>query len=126
MILFLDTTDFNSMHLALIDKTIIAEHVFAISYNENYKTLDFIAKFLSKHKMLNTKHQALTKIIVSSGPGSFTGTRVGITLAGALGFSWKIPVSAIPKNKIPKDLDRLTSIKTSPKLTIAYAPSKFD
>jgi tRNA threonylcarbamoyladenosine biosynthesis protein TsaB len=133
MILFLDTTDFNLIKLALIDKTNITEHVFSISYNENYKTLDFIAKFLEKHlptgqagKVLSTQYSVLNKIIVCSGPGSFTGTRVGITIAQALGFSWNIPVSAIPKNKIPEDLIRLGSIKTSPKLAVAYTPSKFD
>lgn len=121
------------MHLALIDKAIIKEQIFAISYNENYKTLDFIAKFLKQNKIafdssykLQATSYHLSKLIVCSGPGSFTGTRVGVTLAQALGFAWHIPVSAIPKNKIPKDLARLSSIKASPKLTVAYAPSKFD
>ncbi len=114
------------MHLALIDKQNVTEHVFTISYNANYKTLDFIAKFLKKEGVLSSKPSVLKKIIVCSGPGSFTGTRVGVTLAGALGFGWKLPVSAIPKNKIPKDLSRLWPIKTIPKLTVAYSPSKFD
>lgn len=35
-------------------------------------------------------------IAVSSGPGSFTGLRVGMATAKGLCFSWKIPIIAIP------------------------------
>ncbi len=33
------------------------------------------------------------RIFVNSGPGSFTGTRVGVSVANALAFSLKIPVN---------------------------------
>ena len=36
---------------------------------------------------------------VNAGPGSFTGTRVGVTIAKALGLAWGIPVIALSKEK---------------------------
>ncbi len=122
MILFIDTTDFSQMHFALIDKTVV-ETRFEIAYNENWKTLEHLEKFLKAQKVSLTE---ISKILVCSGPGSFTGTRVGATIAQGLGFSKDIPVAAIPKNKIPDDLLKLKVFKGAKKLEIEYTSSKFD
>lgn len=37
--------------------------------------------------------KAITEIEVNIGPGSFTGLRVGVSIANALGFALKIPVN---------------------------------
>jgi len=122
MILFIDTSDFTAMRFALIDSTTI-EYVFEIAYNENWKTLDYLQSFLNKSgvDIANIK-----KVIVCSGPGSFTGTRVGVTIAEAISFARKIPIVAMPKNKLPKDLTKLKTIKGLKKIEIEYSPSKFD
>ncbi len=39
--------------------------------------------------------QDLTKIAVAKGPGSYTGVRIGVTLAKTLAWSLKLPVSAV-------------------------------
>jgi tRNA threonylcarbamoyladenosine biosynthesis protein TsaB len=41
----------------------------------------------------NTTLADLTHIQVYPGPGSFTGTRVGVTIANALAFALKIPIN---------------------------------
>lgn len=110
MTLFINTTDFHNLHLALISKTTLKEFSSSIAFNENYKTNELVEKFLKKEKV---KPQSLKKVVVCSGPGSFTGIRVGVSLAQALGFALNIPVVVIPKNKIPKDLKTLVDIKSS-------------
>jgi tRNA threonylcarbamoyladenosine biosynthesis protein TsaB len=52
--------------------------------------LILIDKLLKKHKLQITD---LNKIEVNLGPGSFTGIRVGVSVANALGFSLKIPIN---------------------------------
>lgn len=38
---------------------------------------------------------AIRQISIASGPGSFTGLRIGVTTAKTLGFAWKVPVIAV-------------------------------
>jgi tRNA threonylcarbamoyladenosine biosynthesis protein TsaB len=116
MILFIDTSDFHNLKLVLIDK-VITEFVTEVAFNENYKTNEFLEKFLKKAKV---KPKDLKRVVVCSGPGSFTGIRVGVSLAQALGFALRIPVIAIPKNKIPADLMKLRTIKLPTKLILHY------
>lgn len=116
MILFIDTSDFHNLRLVLIDK-VLKEFSTEVAFNENYKTNEFLQKFLKKSKV---KPKDLNRVVVCSGPGSFTGIRVGVSLAQALGFALHIPVLAIPKNKVPKDLIKLKTIKLPRKLILHY------
>ncbi len=50
-----------------------------------------IAQLLTSN---NTDLQALEGIVIFQGPGSFTGLRIGITVANALAASLKIPIAA--------------------------------
>lgn len=52
--------------------------------------LPMIDKLLKKHQLKSTD---LTALEVHTGPGSFTGLRVGISIANALAYSLKIPVN---------------------------------
>ncbi|OGD89347.1 tRNA (adenosine(37)-N6)-threonylcarbamoyltransferase complex dimerization subunit type 1 TsaB [Candidatus Curtissbacteria bacterium RIFCSPLOWO2_02_FULL_40_11] len=69
--------------------------------------LPMIIKVLKQNEI---KFSDVTSIEVDTGPGSFTGTRVGVAIANALGYALKIPVNG-KKGKIA--LPR-------------YAKSKFD
>ncbi len=116
MILFINTSDFNNLHLALVGND-VKEFTTSVAFNENYKTNALLESFLKKH---GVTPKQLTKIIVCNGPGSFTGIRVGVSLAQAFGFALHIPVVAIPKNKIPTDLYTLTTKRLPEKLTLQY------
>lgn len=130
MILYIDTTDFQTMRFALITNT-VSESVFEIAHNENWKTLDFLGKFLKKYgvkltttyKLQATSYQ-LNKIIVCSGPGSFTGTRIGVTIAQGLAFAMQVPIFSIATNKVPKDLLKLKTYKGNKIISIEYHPEK--
>lgn len=52
--------------------------------------LPLISKLLDQEKMI---FKDLDGIEVETGPGSFTGLRVGVSVANALGFSLNIPVN---------------------------------
>lgn len=52
--------------------------------------LPFIDELLKEH---NLTPKDLTEIEVNEGPGSFTGVRVGVSIANALAFGLNIPVN---------------------------------
>lgn len=128
MILFLDTTNLSRLHFTLIDagqkKIRLMQIKHKISYEETHKILELLAKFLKRHNIKPSDWSKIkdkgSRIIVCSGPGSFTGTRVGVTLAGALGFAWNVPVITIAKNKVPKNLKKLVALKARSKILVRY------
>lgn len=122
MLLFINATNLNEVIFALIDKAFFAETKISIPYHAANTTLPLLEKFLKVHKVKLTD---LKKIIVASGPGSFTGIRVGIALAQGLSMSLQIPAAAITNNKIPKELMELLTLKTGKKLDIEYGRSAF-
>ena len=123
MILFIDTSDFNNLHFALVPSVPAKgegktrQFTKAVAYNENHKTLELLQKFLQKQKV---QFRQIKKIIVCSGPGSFTGIRVGVALAQAIGFALNIPVIAIKKTKVPKKLEDLRKLKISQHIVLHY------
>lgn len=160
MILFLDTTDLNRLHFALLDagpkKIKLIQVKRKIAYEETHKTLELLANFLKKNKInlslfpsprlgegksakyvlspnpgrdrerLGDKSKALNhkssivKLFVCSGPGSFTGTRIGVTIAQALNFALDIPAVAIKKADVPKNLKKLAAYRGGKKLVAEY------
>jgi len=108
MILYIDSTDFNRVTYAIVDGKKIIRKSFKIDPHKSHETLSRLADFL---KSVNVKpspqpsprgrgrDNAIKKIYVNKGPGSYTGVRVGVTHALALGFAWNVPVKAIGKDK---------------------------
>lgn len=86
MNLYLDSTNNQKTILKLDDK----EYVHEVSTPRNQNILGFIQKTLTS---LGKTPQDITSIEVNPGPGSFTGTRVGVAIANALGFALKLPVN---------------------------------
>jgi len=89
-ILIIDTSDSNETVVGL--KINSQEH-FLKGRSKILKAqnvLLLIEKILEKHKL---KPSNLTAIKVNTGPGSFTGLRVGVAVANTLAWSLKIPVN---------------------------------
>lgn len=89
MILSIDTTNFDTAHLSLRDKNgkIIKEKRFATGKELSKKLL------LAIDKIVEGKPKNLKAIEVKSGPGSFTGIRIGVAVANALGYALGIPIN---------------------------------
>lgn len=96
MILYIDTTDFNKATFAVADGKKVTRKSFKIDPHQSHKTLAELDGFLSLKKI---KNGDIKKIIVNKGPGSYTGVRVGVTIAQALSFAWKVPVKAVVNDK---------------------------
>ena len=108
MILKIDTTKTEKITVELEDKkSLLKDEVFEKQKMGSQVLLPLIVKILKKNKI---DFKDLTGIVVNTGPGSFTGTRVGVTVANVLGYALNLPVNG-KKGKI-----------VLPK----YAKSKFD
>jgi tRNA threonylcarbamoyl adenosine modification protein YeaZ len=86
MKLFIDTTDNKKTVVGLDKKT----WQVATKKHQSQQLLGLINKIL--HKKRNSINQ-ITEIEVNLGPGSFTGLRVGVSVANALGWALKIPIN---------------------------------
>ena len=92
--LAINTATLNT-EIAILDlkaKKILAEKSWRSESNEAETLLPEILKLLIKSKL---KFKDLEKVIVIKGPGSFTGLRVGITIANIIASLLKIPVEGV-------------------------------
>jgi tRNA threonylcarbamoyladenosine biosynthesis protein TsaB len=89
-ILFIDTSDNKVVKVGLeIDrKKFLKEQ--PLDTRKAQAVLPLTEVLLAEH---NLKLNDLTGIHVNTGPGSFTGLRVGITIANTLGSLLKIPIN---------------------------------
>ena len=97
MTLYIDGTDYNSVTYALGGKDgIVVSKKYNIDPHQSHRTLQYLDTFLNSKKF---KTADIKKIVVSKGPGSFTGTRISIAHAMALGLAWGVPVKAVSREK---------------------------
>lgn len=90
--LFIDTTSNQEIIVRLTIDTNVYEKKVAIQNNRTQVVLPTIEKLLKEN---NLSVKTLDAIEVNTGPGSFTGLRVGAAIANALGFALQIPVNNI-------------------------------
>ena len=88
--LILDTSDNKEITVGLIINGEKDIQVKKITSNKTQIILPMIDEILKKHSL---KPEDLSKIEINTGPGSFTGLRVGIAIANALSFVLKIPIN---------------------------------
>src|SRR5258708_2290268 len=89
-ILLIDTTSNKGIKVGLkINKQTIWLHS-KIRVRSSQVVLPLIDKILKKHKLTV---RDINNIEVNAGPGSFTGIRVGVSIANALSYALKIPVN---------------------------------
>lgn len=98
MVLYIDTKDQKVIKVAIRDKRKVIRELSEENEYGSQVLLPLIFKLL---KTKNYKLKTLKGIQVETGPGSFTGIRVGVSVANALGFSLGIPVNG---KKLETDL----------------------
>jgi tRNA threonylcarbamoyladenosine biosynthesis protein TsaB len=86
MKLYIDSTD-NKKTIIRLGET---EFVNEVASPRDQNILLFLQQSMAK---LGLTPKDLTSIEVNPGPGSFTGSRLGVTIANALGYSLKIPIN---------------------------------
>jgi len=85
MILKIDTTKREEVKVALGDLELVQKQKLG-----SQVLLPMIVKILKRQKL---NFSDLSAIEVNPGPGSFTGTRIGVTVANVLGYILDIPVN---------------------------------
>lgn len=95
MKLFIDTSDRNEVKVAVEFNNKLYKKTVKNIQSQN--VLQLIDKLLKEKKF---KLKDIKEVEVKIGPGSFTGLRVGISVANALGYSLKIPVNGKPAGQV--------------------------
>lgn len=90
MILYIDTSDQKKVKVSLKNNGIVVETLMEENQRGSQVLLPMIDKILKQEKL---EFKDLKGVEVEVGPGSFTGIRVGVSVANALGFSLGIPVN---------------------------------
>ena len=83
--------DIGVMSLGLLsEQSELIEEAFPIAPEQYLQTID---QFLEKHQIQLEK---VKRILIVPGPGSFTASRVSVTIANTIAFTHKIPMISIP------------------------------
>lgn len=101
MILYIDTSKRNEVKVRIEIKGGFKEKITRNVQSQN--VLEFINKLLKANRIKLTD---IKEIKVETGPGSFTGLRVGISVANALGFALKIPVNGKKAGEVQPIYDK--------------------
>jgi tRNA threonylcarbamoyladenosine biosynthesis protein TsaB len=86
MKLYIDTSNSEKVVIKLDEKKFETK----AREKKSQKLLPFIVETFKKE---GKKFEDIKEIEVNTGPGSFTGLRVGVSVANALGWQLKIPVN---------------------------------
>lgn len=86
MKLYIDTSQREEITISL-DKEVFKT---SSKKEKSQRLLPFIDEVLKKNKLTL---KDLTEIKVNTGPGSFTGLKVGVSVAQSLGWALRIPVN---------------------------------
>lgn len=88
--IFIDTTSNKEVIVRLSIGDTVDEVRQEIQFNRGQVVLPIVQDLLKKHSLTP---KDLDEVEVNEGPGSFTGVRVGVSIANAISFALQIPVN---------------------------------
>ena len=89
--LYIDTSN-RALSVAVSDDVLLAEININVKRTHSETLMPVINEVL---KLANVDKSELERIIVANGPGSYTGLRIGVTVAKTLAFSLDIPIYTV-------------------------------
>lgn len=93
----IDTSN-SPLAIALMeDDTVLIEETSNLKINHSLTAMPAIEEMMKK---ANVQPADLTHIAVAEGPGSYTGVRIGLTIAKTLAWSLKIPLHLVSSLKV--------------------------
>lgn len=96
-VLAIDTSNY-TLGIAIIDEEkVIGEYITNVKKNHSIRVMPAIEMLL---KDCDLTPNDLTKIVVAQGPGSYTGVRIGVTIAKTLAWTLKIPLVGVSSLEI--------------------------
>ncbi|MDM5318952.1 tRNA (adenosine(37)-N6)-threonylcarbamoyltransferase complex dimerization subunit type 1 TsaB [Bacillus pumilus] len=91
-ILAIDTSN-HTLGIALVkDSIVIGESITYLKKNHSVRAMPTVEALMKECGVAPTE---LSKIVVAKGPGSYTGVRIGVTIAKTLAWTLSIPISAV-------------------------------
>lgn len=91
-VLAIDTSTY-TLGVSLSDgEQVIGEHITNLNKNHSLRVMPAIEALM---KECEVKPADLDKIVVAKGPGSYTGVRIGVTIAKTLAWSLNIPLVGV-------------------------------
>ncbi|HAQ06355.1 MAG TPA: tRNA (adenosine(37)-N6)-threonylcarbamoyltransferase complex dimerization subunit type 1 TsaB [Bacillus bacterium] len=91
-VLSIDTSNYVLGIGLLDDDTVLGEYISNIKKNHSVRVMPAIQTLMEE---CSVKPGDLSKVVVAEGPGSYTGVRIGVTIAKTLAWSLNIPLSGI-------------------------------
>jgi tRNA threonylcarbamoyladenosine biosynthesis protein TsaB len=110
-ILAIDTSN-AALGVALLEKDqVLGEYITNLKKNHSVRIMPAIERLMKDCELLPAD---LTKIVVAKGPGSYTGVRIGVTIAKTLAWTLKLPLVGISSLEILAGVGRYFDGYVSP------------
>lgn len=92
MVLEIDPRDFNKIVFTIFGGKKAIKKIYKVVSPQAHDVLEYLSRFLKEKKI---KLKEIKKIKAHVGEGSFTGVRMGVTIAKALSLALNIPAEYI-------------------------------
>lgn len=111
--LFIDTHDTDLVIALYKDKKIIDKEIRESLRNHSDYTMPIIEDIIKRN---NLEINSINEILVINGPGSFTGVRIGVTIAKMLAYTLNVPI----KQMDSISMYGISDINTEKKLVLIH------